>query len=94
MTKKVCNKVLNSEINIDKDIIEKDLYQELPSIDLLIRTSGEYRISNYMLWQLAYAEMYFAKCHWPAFNKKCLKEALLDYQSRDRRFGAIKEEKE
>jgi len=58
---------------------------------LLIRTSGEYRLSNFMLWQVAYAELYFPSCHWPAFSKKHLKEALYEFQGRDRRFGAIKE---
>jgi len=67
------------------------LYQTLPPVDLLIRTSGEIRVSNFLLWQLAYAELYFPKVYWPAFSKKDLLEALQVYQSRDRRFGAIKE---
>lgn len=93
MTKKVCNKVLNGEINIkdiDKDIIEKNLYQEIPSIDLLIRTSGEYRISNYMLWQLAYAEMYFPDTYFPDFDEAEFDKAIEIYNSRDRRFGGVK----
>jgi len=91
----VNNIIAEGLTEVDKEIFENHLYTAgQPPMDLLIRTSGECRLSNFMLWQVAYAEMYFAKCHWPAFNKKCLKEALLDYQSRDRRFGAIKEEKE
>ena len=61
----------------------------IPSPDLLIRTSGEQRLSNFMLWQVSYAELYFPKIYWPAFGKKDLAQALLEYQSRDRRFGAI-----
>lgn len=93
MTKKICSKVLNNEFNvqdISKDIIEKNLYQELPSIDLLIRTSGEYRISNYMLWQLAYAEIYFTNTYFPDFDEIEFDKAIESYKMRDRRFGGIK----
>ena len=77
---------------ITKETIEKHLYTKgQPPMDFMIRTSGEQRLSNFMLWQTAYAEFYFPKVHWPAFNKKHLHKALLEYQSRDRRFGAIKE---
>ena len=65
------------------------LYQDLPSIDFLIRTSGEVRISNFMLWQLAYAEMYFPKTYFPDFDEKCFDDAILAYNKRDRRFGGI-----
>lgn len=64
--------------------------QEFPPVDLLIRTSGEQRISNFLLWQLAYAEFYFAKCHWPDFNEAEFEAALLEYDQRDRRFGGRK----
>ena len=87
------NKIIEEGIEkVDRDIIAEHLYTTgQPPLDFLIRTSGEQRLSNFMLWQVAYAEMYFPKCHWPAFNKKSLKKALLEFQSRDRRFGAIKE---
>lgn len=65
---------------------------DIPDPDLLIRTSGEQRISNYMLWQLAYAELYFTNVPWPDFTKEELVKAIEDYNNRDRRFGSIKEE--
>ena len=58
----------------------------------MIRTSGEYRISNFLLWQLAYSELYFTDVLWPDFDEKELIKAILDYQKRDRRFGGIKDE--
>ena len=64
----------------------------IPDPDLMIRTSGEQRISNYLLWQLAYAEFYFTPVPWPAFGKKELEEAIAAYNQRDRRFGLVKEE--
>jgi len=77
---------------VDKDIIDNHLYTGgQPPLDFCVRTSGENRLSNFMLWQIAYAELYFPKVYWPAFSKKDLLEALKVYQSRDRRFGAIKE---
>ena len=87
------NKIIDEKINkVDRQIIEDHLYTSgQPPVDFLIRTSGEYRISNFMLWQLAYAEMYFPKCHWPAFNSDTLYESLVEFQNRDRRFGEIKE---
>ncbi|MCD6482391.1 MAG: isoprenyl transferase [Candidatus Izimaplasma sp.] len=83
------------EINeIDKTMIEKHLYtKDLPPLDLLIRTSGELRISNFLLWQLAYSELYFTKKLWPEFKRKELFKALDNFQKRNRRFGAIKEDK-
>lgn len=63
-----------------------------PDPELMIRTSGEHRISNYLLYQLAYAELYFTPVHWPAFRKQNLYEALLDYQQRERRFGKTSEQ--
>jgi undecaprenyl diphosphate synthase len=64
----------------------------IPDPELLIRTSGEYRISNYLLWQIAYAELYFTKVLWPDFRRKDLYEAIIDYQSRERRFGKTSEQ--
>ena len=69
--------------------INSYLYNKLPDIDLLIRTSGEVRISNFMLWQLSYAELYFPKCYFPDFNQEEFDKALLEYTKRDRRFGNI-----
>lgn len=69
---------------------EKYLYQELPPVDFLIRTSGEYRLSNFMMYQLAYAEFYFTDCLFPDFDDKKFDEALQEFQNRDRRFGGVK----
>lgn len=69
---------------------EKYLYQDLPPIDFLIRTSGEYRLSNFMMYQLAYAEFYFTDCLFPDFDDKKFDEALQIFQNRDRRFGGVK----
>lgn len=66
--------------------------KDLPDPDLLIRTSGEQRLSNYLLWQLAYSEFYFTDVPWPDFHKKELEDAIYAYNKRDRRFGALKEE--
>jgi len=79
---------------IDESVIEKQLMtSDLPQLDLLIRTSGEKRISNFLLWQLAYAELYFSAALWPDFKEKQLFEALADYQSRHRRFGTVDNKK-
>ena len=78
---------------IDESIINRHLYaQNLPDVDLLIRTSGEQRISNFMLWHLAYAELYFTSTCWPDFDEKELHAALLNYQNRERRFGKTSEQ--
>lgn len=83
---------------ISKDDIGEELFasyldtKELPNPDLLIRTSGEQRLSNYLLWQLAYSEFYFTDVPWPDFHKAELEEAVRAYNNRDRRFGALKEE--
>lgn len=93
MVKKISREVLDGNIkidDIDTSLISKNLYQDLPPIDLLIRTSGEYRVSNYMLYQLAYAEMYFTDTLFPDFNEIEFDKALVEYQSRDRRFGSVK----
>lgn len=77
--------------NIEIDDISKRLYtKDLPPLDLLIRPSGEVRLSNYLLWQAAYAELYFCKTYWPAFSKGDLEKALVDYTKRNRRYGGLK----
>ena len=87
------NNIINEGITeVTREVIDDHLYTAgQPPVDFMIRTSGEHRLSNFMLWQLAYAEFYFPKCHWPAFTSKQLEMALNAFQSRDRRFGAIKE---
>ena len=89
---KVKNNLISPE-NIDKSVINNHLYtRDLPDVDLLIRTSGEQRISNFLLWQIAYAELYFTKVLWPDFTKENLFEAILNYQNRERRFGKTSEQ--
>lgn len=86
--------MIKDNVIISKENVDKYLYtSESGNVDLLIRTSGEQRVSNFLLWQIAYAEMYFTKVYWPDFNKKELNKALEIYQNRDRRFGGIKDEK-
>ncbi len=76
--------------DIDEEALEDTLFtRQLPAPDLLIRTSGEYRISNFMLWQLAYTELHITPVYWPDFDREHLFEAILDYQRRDRRFGRV-----
>ena len=91
VVKKIASEVKNNTIsieNVDQSIINNHLYtRNLPDVDLLIRTSGEQRVSNFLLWQIAYAELYFTNVYWPDFGKKDLYEALLNYQNRERRFG-------
>ena len=91
--KSISNKVKNNTIsieNIDEKIINEHLYsRNLPDVDLLIRTGGEYRISNFLLWQIAYAELYFSDVLWPDFKKEDFYKAIIDYQKRERRFGKI-----
>ena len=89
-TKDIVKLVLDNKLSIDditEEEFEKHLYQDLPPIDLMIRTSGEVRLSNFMLWQLSYAEMYFPNCHWPAFNESEFDKAIRSYNGRERRFG-------
>ncbi len=88
----VNNLIASGKKQVSAEDISNALYTKgQPDPDFIIRTSGEQRISNFMLWQSAYSEYYFPKIYWPAFNKKCLMEALAEYQKRNRRFGAIKE---
>ena len=91
----IATEVKNGQLNVEdinEDVIDQHLMtSDLPPLDLMIRTSGELRISNYLLWQLAYAELYFTSIAWPDFKEEQLYEALLDYQKRIRRFGALNE---
>ena len=92
-TKKIATAVLENKLNINdinEELFKKYLYNDLPDVDFLIRTSGENRVSNFMLWQISYAEMYFPKVYFPDFTPKCLEEAIKEYEKRDRRFGNIK----
>jgi len=78
---------------INESVIKEHLYtHDMPDVDLLIRTSGEQRISNFLLWQIAYAELYFTPVLWPDFTRKHLYEAIYNYQKRERRFGKTSEQ--
>jgi undecaprenyl diphosphate synthase len=92
--KQIAQDVSNKKLmpsDITEQTIENLLYtKDLPKLDLLIRPSGEVRLSNFLLWQAAYAELYFCKTYWPAFSKKNLEEAVLDFNKRERRFGGLK----
>jgi len=94
----ISHKVKNSLISpseIDEATINNHLYtRDLPDVDLLIRTSGEKRISNFLLWQIAYAELFFTETLWPDYRKNHLFEAILNYQKRERRFGKTSEQLE
>ena len=79
-------------LQVDEDVISKHLYtSHLPDPDLVIRTSGEMRLSNFLLWQLAYAEIYVTPTLWPEFRGAHLLEGIADYQKRDRRYGGLNE---
>ena len=90
-TKQIAAKVQKGELkidDIDENIINGHLCTNfMPDPDLLIRTGGEFRISNYLLWQVAYSELYFCDTYWPDFNESDLHKAIIDYQNRQRRFG-------
>lgn len=94
--KKISDKVKNNIIStdsIDESIFNNHLYtHDLPDVDLVIRTSGEHRISNFLLWQIAYAEFYFTDVLWPDFSEENLYEAIISYQKRERRFGKTSEQ--
>jgi undecaprenyl diphosphate synthase len=92
ISKKVVNKNIKEE-EIDENIIKNHLYTfNLPDVDLMIRTSGEQRISNFLLWQMAYAELYFTDILWPDFREEHFYDAIIDYQNRERRFGKTSEQ--
>ncbi|MFL2638624.1 MAG: polyprenyl diphosphate synthase [Flavobacteriaceae bacterium] len=89
ISEKVKNNIISKE-NIDEKIINQHLYtRNLPNVDLLIRTGGEFRISNFLLWQIAYAELYFSEKLWPDFRKEDFFNAIESYKKRDRRFGKV-----
>lgn len=92
-TKEIVKLVLDNKLNVEdisENIITNNLYtKDLEPLDLVIRTSGEYRLSNFLLWQSSYAEFYFTNVLFPDFNEEELYKAILDYQRRDRRFGKI-----
>lgn len=94
--KQIALKTKNGDLaieDIDSSLFENHLTtKDIPDPELVIRTSGEYRISNFLLWQIAYSEFYFAKIFWPDFNKEELCKAIIDYQNRERRFGKISEQ--
>ena len=95
--KNIATMVKNEEIDINDitpSLIENNLFtKDYPKLDLLIRTSGECRISNFLLWQLGYAELYFTSVYWPDFDKNELHKALLEFQGRNRRFGGLNDNK-
>ncbi len=94
--KLIAEKVSAGEVtvdSIDADMVSNELSTSgIPDPELLIRTSGEHRISNFLLWQIAYSELYFTDILWPDFKEEDLFEAILDYQSRERRFGMVSEQ--
>ncbi len=88
----LCAEVQNGTLDpaaIDENTIGDRLYTEVPDVDLIIRPSGEYRLSNFLLWQSAYSEFWFSDICWPDFTEKHFTKAILDYQNRNRRFGGI-----
>ncbi len=89
--KKIANDVVNSKLSIDdidENLISNYLTtKDIPNPELMIRTSGELRISNFLLWQMAYTELYFTDVLWPNYDKEHFYEAIIDYQNRERRFG-------
>ncbi|MDR3625488.1 MAG: isoprenyl transferase [Ignavibacteriaceae bacterium] len=92
LTRSVCEGKLSLEDINEKVISENLTTKDFPDPDLLIRTSGEFRISNFMLWQIAYTEFYVSDVHWPGFNRKHLYEAIRSFQKRERRFGRVSEQ--
>lgn len=94
--KKIARQIKSSEINpsdITENYIQRHLTtKEMPDPDLVIRTSGEFRVSNFLLWQIAYAEFYISDAYWPEFERKHLYEAVKNFQKRERRFGRVSEQ--
>ena len=83
----------DGKINLDdinEELISKNLYQDLPPLDFVIRTSGELRLSNFMLWQASYAEFYFPKTYFPDFDNDEFDKAIIEFNKRNRRFGGVK----
>jgi undecaprenyl diphosphate synthase len=86
-------KLATSGETIDESSFQKALYvPDMPDVDLVIRSSGEHRLSNFLLWQSAYAEFYFPGILWPDFDRHALVDAVVDYQGRERRFGGAEDE--
>ena len=93
MTKKLCELYKNDKISLDditEDYIQQNMYQDLPPLDFVIRTSGELRLSNFMMYQASYAEFYFPKVYFPDFNNDEFDKAILEFNKRNRRFGGVK----
>ena len=88
-TKKIIESGLKPE-EVTEEVFSKYLYQDLPDIDLMIRTSGELRLSNFLLWQNSYAEFYFPETYFPDFSTEDFDKAIIEYNKRDRRFGNAK----
>lgn len=91
----IAQKVMDQKLSVEditEEIIDDNLYTggQVP-VDLVIRTSGDLRMSNFLLWQAAYAEFWFTEINWPDFTPDCFFQAVLDFQSRDRRFGGLSE---
>lgn len=92
-TKKICEMYKNGNISLDEineDFIQENMYQDLPPLDFVIRTSGELRLSNFMMYQASYAEFYFPKVLFPDFNEEEFDKAIIEFNKRNRRFGGIK----
>ncbi len=92
-TKKICEMYKSGKISLDdvnEELFESNLYNNLPPLDFVIRTSGELRLSNFMMWQASYAEFYFPKTYFPDFNSKEFDKAILEFNKRNRRFGGVK----
>ena len=92
-TKKLCEMYKSGKIeldDIDEKLFESNLYCDLPPLDFVIRTSGELRLSNFMMWQASYAEFYFPKTYFPDFNSEEFDKAILEFNKRNRRFGGTK----
>ena len=92
-TKKICELYKECKIELDdinEELISKNLYQDLPPLDFVIRTSGELRLSNFMMYQASYAEFYFPKVYFPDFNNEEFDKAILEFNKRNRRFGGVK----
>lgn len=90
MTKKLCEMYKNGEVSLDDitpEFVQHNLYQDLPPVDLMIRTSGEFRLSNFMMYQCSYAEFYFPEVKFPSFDREEFEKAILEFNKRNRRFG-------
>ena len=94
--KRISTRVRNSDLkidNIDEDLLNRELYTaKTPDPDLVIRTGGEYRLSNFLLWQSAYSELLISETYWPDFRESDLLNSIIDYQNRQRRFGQTAEQ--